>query len=121
MRPLGLSYPADAYSLSHIALPFPTTDGLYGAKPDPSENFGVRLGTVVPRGERNVLIVSLDSLMRLSSNPFFPYLARRIEEGLPAKSPPFGTAEMNRSRHSPPALAKKKEAGHIRAWSARQA
>ena len=85
-HPLGLSFPPDVYSLSHIALPFPVGDGLYGLSPDPAEDFGVRLGAVTPRGERGVLIVSLDSLARLSSNPFFPYLARRIEEGIPAAS-----------------------------------
>jgi hypothetical protein len=36
----------------------------HGAAPDPSEDFGVHLGTLAPRGERNVLIVSLDSLLR---------------------------------------------------------
>ena len=34
------------------------------------------------RGERGALIVSLDSLLRMSSNPFFPYLIERIEEGI---------------------------------------
>ena len=34
------------------------------------------------RGERGTLIVSLDSLIRMSSNPFFPYLMERIEEGI---------------------------------------
>ena len=82
-RPLGLSYPPGFYSLSHIALPFPVSDGLYGIKPDPSDNFGENLGTLVPRGERNVLIASLDSLMRASSNPFFPYMIDRIGEGIP--------------------------------------
>jgi hypothetical protein len=38
----------------------------------------------VQRGERNVLIASLDSLMRASSNPFFPYMIDRIGEGIPA-------------------------------------
>ena len=85
VRPLGLAYPADVYSLSHIALPFPMSDGLYGSRPDPDDDFGIRLGAIAPRGERNVLIASLDSLLRLTSNPFFPYLAERIEEGLPAK------------------------------------
>jgi len=92
IHPLGLSFPADTYSLSHIALPFPVSDGLYGVNPDPSEDFGIRLGSVTARGERNVLIVSLDSLVRLSSNPFFPYLARRIEEGVPAKRPGAGSS-----------------------------
>jgi len=89
-RPLGLSYPSGFFSLSHVALPFPITDSLYGTTPDPSENFGENLGTLAPRGERNVLIASLDSLMRASSNPFFPYLIDRIGEGIPAagNSPP---------------------------------
>jgi hypothetical protein len=65
-------------------LPFPVSDALYGAEPDPSENFGENLGTLAPRGERNVLIASLDSLMRASSNPFFPYMTDRIGEGIPA-------------------------------------
>jgi hypothetical protein len=34
------------------------------------------------RGERGILIVSVDSLSRMSSNPFFPYLMERIEEGI---------------------------------------
>ncbi len=84
VHPLGMSFPSDTYSLSHIALPFPVGDGLYGSRPDPNENFGIRLGTVTPRGERGVLVTSLDSLMRLTSNPFFPYVAQRIEERLPA-------------------------------------
>ena len=83
-RPLGLSYPRGFYSLSHVALPFPVSDSLYGAEPDPSENFGENLGTLAPRGERNVLIASLDLLMRASSNPFFTYMTERIGEGIPA-------------------------------------
>jgi alpha-beta hydrolase superfamily lysophospholipase len=82
-RPLGLSYPPGFYSLSHVALPFPVSDALYGAEPDPSENFGENLGTLAPRDERNVLIASLDSLLRASSNPFFPYMIDRIGERIP--------------------------------------
>jgi len=56
------------YSLSHVALPFPVTDGLYGTQPDPAERFGVKLGTVAVRGERTVLIVSPDALMRMTAS-----------------------------------------------------
>jgi hypothetical protein len=82
VRPLGLSYPPGVFSLSHVALPFPISDALYGAKPDGSEDFGIRLGTIAARGEVGALIVSLDTLLRMSSNPFFPYLIARIEEGI---------------------------------------
>jgi alpha-beta hydrolase superfamily lysophospholipase len=79
-RPLGLSFPPGVYSLSHIALPFPINDSLYGLYPDPAEDFGIHLGALAPRGERNVLIVSMDALLRISFNPFFPYMLGRIEE-----------------------------------------
>jgi alpha-beta hydrolase superfamily lysophospholipase len=80
--PLGLTFPPGVFSLSHVALPFPLSDGLYGLEPDPADDFGVQLGTVAARGERGALIVSLDSLLRMSSNPFFPYLLERIEDGI---------------------------------------
>lgn len=82
VRPLGLSYPLGVFSLSHVALPFPPSDGLYGSDPDPADDFGIQLGTIAARGERGALIVSLDSLLRMSSNPFFPYLIARIEDGI---------------------------------------
>ena len=82
--PLGLSYPPDIYSLSHVALPFPMTDSLYGLLPDNSEDFGINLGAMASRGERGALIMSLDSLLRVTSNPFFPYLVQRIEEDMTA-------------------------------------
>jgi alpha-beta hydrolase superfamily lysophospholipase len=85
-RPLGLSYPRDVFSLSHVALPFPLTDGLYGMTPDPADHFGIELGSVAARGERGTLIVNLDALLRMSSNPFYPYLIGRIDERLDAST-----------------------------------
>jgi alpha-beta hydrolase superfamily lysophospholipase len=92
-RDLGLVYPPGVYSLSHVALPFPAYDGLYGSEPDPSDDFGINLGTIAARGERGALIVSLDSLLRMSSNPFFPYLIGRIEEGIGTGAPQARAAE----------------------------
>ena len=91
-RPLGLAYPADLYSLSHVAIPFPPSDGLYGFAPDLRENFGVRLGTLASRGEVGALIVALDTLFRTSSNPFLPYLLEKVSDttrpqGLQGKTP----------------------------------
>ena len=80
---LGIAYPKDVYSLSHVALPFPATDGLYGSSPDPKENYGVNLGDLAAHGEVGVLIISLDSLLRITWNPFFSYMLGRIEEGIP--------------------------------------
>ena len=77
-RPLGLAWPPEMFSLSHIALPFTLDDDVYGRNPRPSSFDVVRLGTLSPRGERAVLTVPLETLMRVSSNPFFPYLAARL-------------------------------------------
>jgi alpha-beta hydrolase superfamily lysophospholipase len=82
VRTLSLAYPPDVYSLSHLALPFPLSDALYGMRPESQEDFGVNLGAMATRGERGILIVSLDSLIRMSSNPFFPYMLERIAEGI---------------------------------------
>jgi alpha-beta hydrolase superfamily lysophospholipase len=82
-RALDAPYPADMYSLSHVALPFPPTDSLYGIHPGQPGEFGLDLGTIKPRGERGVLLMSLDSLMRASSNPFYEYMIGRIDQTLP--------------------------------------
>lgn len=81
-QPLGVDYPSQLFSLSHVALPFPPDDPLYGSDPVPGEDYGVALGTLAPRGERGVLVVGLDSLQRATSNPFYDYLLQRIEVDL---------------------------------------
>jgi alpha-beta hydrolase superfamily lysophospholipase len=86
VRPLGLAFPTGIFSLSHVALPFPMSDSLYGMAPDPSEDFGIHLGALAPRGERGVLIVNLDALLRVSSNPFFPYVLGEIEQTVHPKA-----------------------------------
>jgi alpha-beta hydrolase superfamily lysophospholipase len=85
-RPLGLAYPAGIFSLSHLAIPIPPDDPLYGTEPDPAHRleFGLNLGALDARGERGALIVDQDFLTRLPSNPFFPYLLARVEEGIAA-------------------------------------
>lgn len=82
-RTHALAFPRGVFSLSHIALPFPLDDGLYGLEPDPADDFGIPLGSVGVRGERGALVLGVDALMRMSSNPFFAYQIERIVEGLP--------------------------------------
>ena len=81
-RPLTLPYPSQVFSLSHVALPMPLDDSLYGLEPVPGVEFGANLGSVAVRGERGALVVNMDFLTRLASNPFFPYMLERIEEGI---------------------------------------
>lgn len=102
-RPLALPYPASIFSLSHIAIPFPMDDPLYGVEPDPKtrNDFGINLGTLAPRGERGGLILSMDSLLRVTSNPFFPYMVQKIEEGMVAA--PTTAAVKPKTAHATPA------------------
>ncbi len=73
----GLSWPDDVYSLSHVALPIPPEDPVYGgdeAGPSP----GISLGHLSVRGEKGVLLVPAADLLRLRYNPFHAYLRNRI-------------------------------------------
>ena len=80
---LGVSWPPQFFSLSHVAMPFAPNDSLFGTEPDLRDDYGMRIGTIVPRGEKSVLRTSLESLMRLNSNPFSAYVDRRIAQWLP--------------------------------------
>ena len=76
---LNLSWPPGAYSLTHIALPFPGTDPLYGganAEPHP----GINLGNVVLRGEGSALRVSPAGFLRQSWNPFFDFQYEKLAQ-----------------------------------------
>jgi alpha-beta hydrolase superfamily lysophospholipase len=78
----GLAWPPQIFSLSHLAVPFRPDDPLFGIVPDLSQDYGVRLGLLAPRGERGVLTVPIDQLMRLNCNPFFPYQEARIRAAI---------------------------------------
>lgn len=77
--PLGVPYRRDFFSLGHVALPFPLSDGLYGANPDPADVQGVALGALATRGENGVLGISPAALARVSSNPFFPWMLEQVD------------------------------------------
>lgn len=85
-RPLPYLYPPNVYSLSHVALPFPVDDPLYGLSPRTDEDYGIRLGTLALHGERGALSVGTDQLLRLGSNPFYDYLSTRIDQTLEEKA-----------------------------------
>ena len=63
-------------------LPFGLSDSLYGLEPGSSEEFSANFGALATRGERGVLIVSLDWLFRMSSNPFLRFVKGRIKESI---------------------------------------
>jgi hypothetical protein len=77
-RDLALEWPRTVFSLSHVALPFPPDDPLYGYAPPPRGNH-VQLGSIEIRGENGVLTVPTWALTRQRSNPFHGYLLERLD------------------------------------------
>lgn len=75
-RDLGLSWPRDVYSLTHVALPFSGRDPVYGGA-GAAESPGIHLGGLALRGERGVLQIPASDMLRLRWNPFYPYLEWR--------------------------------------------
>lgn len=73
---LGLAWPDDVYSLSHVAIPFPPDDPLYGGRPT-ERSPGLRLGDLALRGERGVLQIPASDMLRLRWNPFYAYVETR--------------------------------------------
>jgi len=76
-RPIKGEWPLQVYSLSHVAIPFAADDVWYG---DGSVNQSeqISFGALSPRGEKQVLAVPADLLLRLRYNPFFEYQVSRI-------------------------------------------
>jgi pimeloyl-ACP methyl ester carboxylesterase len=70
----GLKWPADVYSLSHIALPFRADDPIYGdGRFNRDSEFHFVLGALTPRGERGVLTLPAEFFLRARYNPFHRY------------------------------------------------
>ena len=76
---LDLVWPRGVISLSHVALPFPPDDPLYGQRPPDNEDV-LFLGQLAIQGERGLFKLSSDWLLRLRYNPFYDYLEQRVLE-----------------------------------------
>ncbi|TDI89243.1 MAG: alpha/beta fold hydrolase [Chloroflexi bacterium] len=72
-------WPEDVYSLSHIALPMPVTDSLYG-RGSSEQSPGVSLGKLALYGERGLLRIPAADQLRQRWNPFYPYLGKRVHD-----------------------------------------
>jgi hypothetical protein len=60
-----------------VALPVAPDDPLYGRYP-PEDNRRVYLGFLGLKGERGLLSIPADWLLRMRYNPFYPYLESRV-------------------------------------------
>ncbi len=78
-EPLGLAWPPGVISLSHVALPIPPNDPLYGSEP-PARDDVLFLGDMAMRGERGLLTLPPEWLLRMRYNPFYRVLDERVLE-----------------------------------------
>jgi len=81
-RQLSLRWPSYAFSLSHLALPFPPSDPLYGDATDSV----MPLGRINLKGERRVMVIPDSQMVRLRHNPFYDYVEQRIGERVASRS-----------------------------------
>jgi hypothetical protein len=86
-EPLGLEWPSGVLSLSHVALPFPPDDPLYGRYP-PKDRNTLFLGQQALQGERGLLRIPPTFMLRLRHNPFYDYLEKRVVDWLSANGTP---------------------------------
>lgn len=70
VRPLNIAWPPAVFSLSHVAVPFPPDDPVYGTA-EATQKTGLPLGSLSIRGEMGVLRISDSQVLRLRHNPFF--------------------------------------------------
>ena len=78
-REHGVSWPPGVISLSHVALPIAPDDPLYGQRAPDNDEF-IFLGQMAIQGERGLLKIPSDWMLRLRYNPFYDYLERRMLE-----------------------------------------
>ena len=84
---LGLSWPRNVYSLSHVALPFPEDDPLYGGDGHSRNPDIVHLGDVAMRGEKGALRVPAAEMLRQRWNPFYPFVEETTLQFLNLEAP----------------------------------
>ena len=77
VKDLSYTWPRKRFSLSHLAMPIPKDDPLYGDKNAPKSP-GINLGHLVAYGESSVLEVTPSAILRQRWNPFHEYTKERV-------------------------------------------
>ena len=94
-RETGLAWPSDLVSLSHVALPFAQDDPVYGFIPGSGHAGIPSIGSWLLRGESGAITLSLGSLTRLRSNPFWALIEEDVA-GLVAQDLAAARAQQSR-------------------------
>ena len=70
--PTNLLWPHDLFALSHVAVPVPADDPVYGETRPASRNGRIWLGHAALYGERDMLLVPETALLRRALQPVLP-------------------------------------------------
>ena len=79
-RPTEMDWPLNLVSLGHVALPFPADDPMYAIVRGSGRDGIPSIGSWLLRGENGAITLSLGSLTRLRSNPFWPLIDADVTE-----------------------------------------
>ncbi len=77
-RATTLVWPPELVSLGHVALPFPPDDPIYGFRSGSGRAGIPSIGSWLLRGESGAITISLGSLTRLRSNPFWSLIDEQV-------------------------------------------
>jgi len=83
--PIDAAWPRDVFSLSHVAVPIPPTDPVYGTA-EATAKSGLPLGSLTMRGERGALTISDSMFIRQRNNPFYPFMEDHMVKWLAANA-----------------------------------
>ncbi len=72
---VDLSWPEGVVSLSHVAVPIPADDPIYGEQTNPR---GLSLGKLSMRAEPNALMIPSSMFVRCRRNPFYAFMEDRV-------------------------------------------
>ena len=75
-----LHWPHSVVSLSHIAVPIPPDDPIYGTEQDDGNRLS--LGSLSMRAEPGALLISNSMFVRCRSNPFYNFMEDRVVDWL---------------------------------------
>jgi alpha-beta hydrolase superfamily lysophospholipase len=76
-----LSWPQGVVSLSHLAVPIPPEDPIYGTK-EATAATGLPLGTLSARTEPSALLISNSLFFRCRNNPFYHFMENYVVDWL---------------------------------------
>jgi hypothetical protein len=80
-RPTDMSWPAGVGSLSHLAVPIPPEDPIYGTQ-EATAAKGLPLGTLSIRAEPSALLIADSLFFRCRNNPFYHFMEDYVVDWL---------------------------------------